>query len=73
MAQDHFLQAAARITLMVRDRQSATSGRGAGIRVSVSASSKGGDWRTIPAEMPSPKVTLPGTASAHSGQSGLAR
>jgi len=32
----------------------------AGIRVPVSASSKGGDWRTIPAEMPSPKVSLPG-------------
>jgi hypothetical protein len=32
----------------------------AGIRVPASASSKGGDWRTIPAEMPSPKVSLPG-------------
>lgn len=33
---------------------------GAGIRVPVSASSRGGVWRTIPAEMPSPEVSLPG-------------
>ena len=32
----------------------------AGIRVPVNASSRGGVWRTIPAEMPSPKVSLPG-------------
>ena len=32
----------------------------AGIRGPVSASSRGGVWRTIPAEVPSPKVSLPG-------------
>jgi hypothetical protein len=32
----------------------------AGIRVPVNVSSRGGVWRTTPAEMPSPKVSLPG-------------
>ena len=32
----------------------------AGIRVPINASSKGGDRRTIPAELPSPEVALPG-------------
>ena len=32
----------------------------AGIRVPVNASSRGGVWRTIPAEVPSPEVSLPG-------------
>ncbi len=60
MVQDRFLQAAACITVMVRDRHSARSIPRRGIRVPVSASSRGGVWRTIPAEMPSPKVALPG-------------
>ena len=48
---------------------------GAGIRVPVSASSRGGVWRTIPAEMPSPEVSLPGpfVLRAFSGPSGGAK
>jgi len=50
MAWDHFLQAAARITLLVRSRQSAEPAEGREVRALVSASSKGGEWRTKQAE-----------------------
>src|SRR5271165_6465446 len=50
MAGDHFLQAAARITLLVRSRQSAEPAEGREVRALVSASSKGGEWRTKQAE-----------------------
>src|SRR5271165_3360540 len=50
MAGDHFLQAAARITLLVRSRQSAEPAVGREVRALVSASSKGGEWRTKQAE-----------------------
>jgi hypothetical protein len=60
MTQDHFLQAAARITRVVHVRLSAEPGVGREVRTLVNASSKGGDWRITQAEMPSPGVTLPG-------------
>ena len=60
MVRVHFLEAAARITRMVHFRQSACPAVGREVRTLVNASSKGGDWRTIQAEMPSPQVTLPG-------------
>ena len=60
MVRVHFLKAAARITRMVHFRQSACPSVGREVRTLVNASSKGGDWRTMQAEMPSPKVTLPG-------------
>jgi hypothetical protein len=50
MAWDHFLQAAARITQLVRSRQSAEPAVGREVRALVSASSKGGEWRTKQAE-----------------------
>ena len=50
MAWDHFLQAAARITQLVRSRQSAEPAAGREVRALVSASSKGGEWRTKQAE-----------------------
>ena len=46
MAWDHFLQAAARITQLVHSRQSAEPVVGREVRALVSASSKGGEWRT---------------------------
>jgi hypothetical protein len=46
MAWDHFLKAAARITQLVRIRQSASPAVGREIGALVSASSKGGEWRT---------------------------
>lgn len=57
--QDRFLQAATRSTPVVRHRPSASTGGG---RISgvLDASSKGGDWRTTQAEVPSPGVSLPG-------------
>jgi len=57
--QDHFLQAATRITPVVRPRQSASTGDG---RISglPNASLRGGNWRTTQAEMPPPGVSLPG-------------
>lgn len=60
MVQDCFLQAATRITRVVRKRHSARPLAGWKVRTSVSASSKGGEWRTKQAEVPSPEVTLPG-------------
>lgn len=57
MDQDHFLQAAARITRVVHVRQSAGPAVGREVRALVNASSRGGDWRTKQAEMPSPGVT----------------
>jgi hypothetical protein len=60
MAQDHFLQAAAGITRVVHIRQSARPDMGREVRTLVSASSRGGEWRTKQAEMPSPEVTPPG-------------
>jgi hypothetical protein len=50
MAWDHFLQAAARITRVVLIRHSATPELGREVRALVSASSKGGEWRTKQAE-----------------------
>jgi len=50
MAWDHFLQAAARITQLVHIRQSAQPSVGREVRALVSASSKGGEWRTNSAE-----------------------
>jgi hypothetical protein len=50
MAGDHFLQAAARITHVVHARHSATPDQGREVRAPVSASSRGGDWRTKQAE-----------------------
>jgi hypothetical protein len=50
MAWDHFLQAAARITQLVRSRQSAEPAVGREVRSLVGASSKGGEWRTKQAE-----------------------
>jgi hypothetical protein len=50
MTQDHFLQAAARLTRMVHPWQSARTEGGARIGALVSASSRGGDWRTMQAE-----------------------
>jgi hypothetical protein len=50
MAGDHFLQAAARITHVVRVRHSATPDQGREVRAPVGASSRGGDWRTKQAE-----------------------
>ena len=50
MAWDHFLQAAARLTRVVLVRHSATPGEGREFRAPVSASSRGGDWRTKQAE-----------------------
>ena len=46
MAGDHFLQAAARSTQLVRTRQSASPSVGREVGSPVSASSKGGEWRT---------------------------
>ena len=60
MTQNHFLQATARITRVVLVRQSASPNLERKFRISVNASSKGGDWRTKQAEMQSPEVTLPG-------------
>lgn len=60
MGQDHFLQAAAGITRVARNRQSAYPVVGREVRTPADASSKGGDWRITQAEMPSPEVTLPG-------------
>jgi hypothetical protein len=60
MDRDHFLQAAAGLTRVVRFRRSARPVAGRKVRTSVSASSKGGEWRTKQAELPSPEVTLPG-------------
>jgi hypothetical protein len=60
MAWDHFLQAETRITRVVHVRHSATPDLGREVRTPVSASSRGGDWRTKQAEMPSPGVTSPG-------------
>ena len=61
MVQDHFLQAAARITVMVRVRQSACTGRGAGGSGPSSALRPGAvigaPYRP---KMPSPEVSLPG-------------
>jgi hypothetical protein len=50
MAWDRFLQAAARNTRVVRIRYSATPELGREVRTLVSASSKGGEWRTKQAE-----------------------
>ena len=50
MAWDHFLQAAARITRVVHVRHSATPDLGREVGTLVSASSKGGEWRTKQAE-----------------------
>src|SRR5260370_34247441 len=50
MAWDHFLQAATRSTRVVRVRHSAAPSVGREVRAVVSASSKGGDWRTKQAE-----------------------
>lgn len=60
MDQDHFLQAAARITRVVHFRQSARPVVRREVRTPVYASSKGGDWRPTQAEMPSPGVALLG-------------
>jgi hypothetical protein len=60
MTWDHFLQAAARNTHVVCARHSATPDPGREVRAPVNASSRGGDWRTKQAEMPSPGVTSPG-------------
>ena len=60
MTQNHFLQAAAGFTRVVLIRQSASPDLERKFRIPVNASSRGGDWRTKQAEVPSPKVTLPG-------------
>ena len=60
MTQNHFLQAAAGFTRVVLIRQSASPDLERKFRIPVSASSRGGDWRTKQAEVPSPEVTLPG-------------
>ena len=46
MAWDHFLQAAARSTQLVRTRQSASPSVGREVGTLVGALSKGGEWRT---------------------------
>ena len=64
MTQDHFLQAATcitpngspAVTALLPERRSSGS--------TPSASSKGGGWRTMKAEMPSPGVFLPGSFTA---------
>ena len=64
MTQDHFLQAAACITLsgspaitvLLPERRSSES--------TPSASCRGGGWHTMKAEMPSPRVFLPGSFAA---------
>jgi hypothetical protein len=60
MVQDHFLQAATCNTLMVRDRHSARSIPRRGFGSPSALPPRGGVWRTIPAEVPSPEVSLPG-------------
>src|SRR5258708_1838028 len=50
MAWDHFLEAAARVTPIVHFRQSASPAVGREVGTPVSASSKGGEWRTKQAE-----------------------
>jgi len=64
MSQDHFLQAATRITpngspavtASLLERRSSGS--------TPSASCRGGGWHTMKAEMPSPGVSLPGSFAA---------
>jgi hypothetical protein len=59
-SRDHFLQAAARITPVVHCRHTAHPAvSGASGRL-LSASSRGGDWRTAKAAVQSPGVSLPG-------------
>ena len=69
--QDRFPQAAARGTPVVRPRPSASTGGG---RISgvLDASSKGGDWRTTQAGMPSPGVSPLGPFSGPSRGAALA-
>ena len=59
MSQDHFLQAAACGTRVVRRRHPYHRRRED--QVIPSASSRGGDWRTKQAEVLSPGVSLPGS------------
>ena len=60
MAWDHFLQAAAGCTFMVRKRHSARPLSRRGFGSPSTLLPKGGAWRTMPAHVPSPGVSLPG-------------
>jgi len=60
MVQDHFLQAAACRTFMVRYRHSARPIPRRGFGSPSTLLPKGGAWRTMPAHVPSPEVSLPG-------------
>ena len=64
MTQDHFLQAATRITPNGSPAITALLPERRSSRSTPSASCRGGVWHTMKAEMPSPGVFLPGSFTA---------